>query len=168
MGGGVIKVLKSDTYYLNDPYVFLSQYCVSKIIAWRRPYTEFKDIDLACRFPFPKFSISKKCLFFIVNANSTYESDLSAERDQLLNCCVFLLGVNFTNILCAAFTRKDTKSAKKQLELTVFFVLLGSAHVKAGCRMLVKLTPGCRSTFTWTSSGANFTIILRADFVPVD
>ena len=49
--------------------------------------------------------------------------------------------VNFTNILRAAFTRVDPKSAKKMLNLTVFFALLGSVRVKAACRMLVKLTP---------------------------
>ena len=49
--------------------------------------------------------------------------------------------VNFTNILQAAITRTDPKSAIKLLNLTVFFALLGSAGVKAACRMLVKLTP---------------------------
>ena len=50
-------------------------------------------------------------------------------------------GVNFTNILQAAFTCADPKSAIKLLNLTVFFALLGSAHVKAARRTLVKLTP---------------------------
>ena len=50
-------------------------------------------------------------------------------------------GVNFTNVIRAAFTRADPKSAKKLLKLTVFFVLLGSARVKAAGRMLVKLNP---------------------------
>ena len=48
-------------------------------------------------------------------------------------------GVNFTNILRAAFTRSDPKSAIKLLNLTVFFALLGSVRVKAAHRMLVKL-----------------------------
>jgi len=52
-----------------------------------------------------------------------------------------LPGVNFTNILCAAFTRADPKSTKKTDDFTVFFVLLGSARVKASFEMLVKLTP---------------------------
>jgi len=51
-------------------------------------------------------------------------------------------GVNFINILQAAFTRADPKSAKN----TVFFALLGSAHVKAASEVLVKLTPGDRQT----------------------
>ena len=51
-------------------------------------------------------------------------------------------GVNFSNVLQAAFTRADPKSEKKQLNVTVFFALLGSAGVKAARRTLVKLTPG--------------------------
>jgi hypothetical protein len=65
-------------------------------------------------------------------------------------------GVDLTNIFCAAFTRSgvnfiivlrtaftliDPKSVKKIDKLTAFFTLLGSAHVKAVSRMLVKLTP---------------------------
>ena len=49
-------------------------------------------------------------------------------------------GVNFTSIQRAAFMSADPKSAKKLLDLTVFFALLGSAHIKAARRMLVKLT----------------------------
>ena len=40
-------------------------------------------------------------------------------------------GVNFTNVLRTAFMRADPKSAMKLLNLTVFFALLGSAHIKA-------------------------------------
>jgi len=47
----------------------------------------------------------------------------------------------FINILRAAFTRADPEWAKKTENLTVFFVLSGSAHIKAAGRMLVKLTP---------------------------
>ena len=50
-------------------------------------------------------------------------------------------GVNFTNVLRAAYTQADPKSAIKLINLTVFFALLGSTRVKATCRMLVKLTP---------------------------
>jgi len=59
-----------------------------------------------------------------------------------LNWCSRRLGVNFTHVLRAAFTRADPKSAIKLLNLTVFFALLGSARVKAARRTLVKLTPG--------------------------
>jgi len=51
-------------------------------------------------------------------------------------------GVNFINILRSAFTGVDPKSAKKTVKLAIFFALLGSAFVKAACRMLMKLTPG--------------------------
>ena len=53
-----------------------------------------------------------------------------------------LAGFNFTNVLRAAFTPADPKSAKKLLNLTVFFALLGSTSAKAARRTLVKLTPG--------------------------
>jgi len=54
-------------------------------------------------------------------------------------------GVNFINVLCTAFTLVDPKSVKKIGNLTVFFMLLGSARVKAVHRMLVKLTPAFES-----------------------
>ena len=53
-------------------------------------------------------------------------------------------GVNFTNILGAAFTCADPKSAKKLLNLTVFFALLGSAHVKAAHKHVDEIDPGRR------------------------
>jgi len=49
-------------------------------------------------------------------------------------------GVNFTNILRAAFTLIDPKRVKKIDNLTVFFTLLRSARVKAVCRTLMKLS----------------------------
>ncbi len=49
-------------------------------------------------------------------------------------------GVDFTNILLAAFIRADTK-AQKTDDLTVFFALLGSEQVKYVYKTLVKLTP---------------------------
>ena len=45
-------------------------------------------------------------------------------------------------VLQAAFTRADPKSEKKTAQVSSFFALLGSAHVKAACRMLVKSTQG--------------------------
>ncbi len=50
-------------------------------------------------------------------------------------------GINFIKILRAAFSLADLKSAKKTENLTVFFVILGSGHVKASRRTLMKLTP---------------------------
>ncbi len=46
--------------------------------------------------------------------------------------------VNFTNVLRAAFLRKDPKSVKR---LECLFLLLGSLRAKASHKMLVKLTP---------------------------
>ncbi len=54
-------------------------------------------------------------------------------------------GVNFINVLRAAFTRADPESAKKTVKLSVFFALSGSVKsVKAAHRTLVKLTPDIR------------------------
>ena len=36
----------------------------------------------------------------------------------------------------------DPKSGKNTVKLSSFVALLGSSHVKAACRMLLKLTPG--------------------------
>jgi len=41
---------------------------------------------------------------------------------------------HFPNILHAAFTRKDPKSTKNAVKLSVFFALLGSASVKMGVK----------------------------------
>jgi len=52
------------------------------------------------------------------------------------------LGVNFTNVLQAAFTSSDLKSAKRQSSHQCLFALLGSARTKAAHKMLEKLTEG--------------------------
>jgi len=49
-------------------------------------------------------------------------------------------GVNFTNVLQAAFMHVDPKN------LHVFFALLGSVPIKALHKMLVKSTPGWEFT----------------------
>jgi len=51
-------------------------------------------------------------------------------------------GVNFTNILCAAFTLVGPKSAKRHCQLGCLFAHTGSARVKAARRTLMKLSPG--------------------------
>ena len=53
----------------------------------------------------------------------------------------YLPGVNFINILRAAFTRADPKSAKNTVKSSSFFAHLESAIVKAAGKMLMKLTP---------------------------
>ncbi len=60
----------------------------------------------------------------------------------------FSTGVNFTNILRKAFTLKDPKSVKHIDNLTVFFTLFGSAHVKTVLRTLMKLSPGLCQTWS--------------------
>ena len=60
-------------------------------------------------------------------------------------------GVNFTNILRAAFKLVDPESVKYSLSRWYFFMLLGSAYAKAECRTFMKLTPfvivNCVETF---------------------
>ncbi len=51
-------------------------------------------------------------------------------------------GVNFINILRAAFTCADPKSTKMTVKLSVFVYLSGSALEKADRRMFMKLTLG--------------------------
>jgi hypothetical protein len=46
-------------------------------------------------------------------------------------------GVNFINILRAAFMNADSESAKNTDKLPVFFVLLGSVCKKVSCRILI-------------------------------
>ncbi len=48
--------------------------------------------------------------------------------------------VDFANILCAAFTCEDPKSAENNDCMTVFFALLESSCVKVAHKMLVKST----------------------------
>jgi len=43
--------------------------------------------------------------------------------------------------------RPNPKSEKKTVKLSVFFALLGSARIKAACRMLMKLTPDVMKPF---------------------
>ncbi len=49
--------------------------------------------------------------------------------------------VNLINILRAAFMRPDPKGAKRHSSLHYHFILLGPMRVKAGHKMLMKLTP---------------------------
>jgi len=51
-------------------------------------------------------------------------------------------GVNFINVLRAAFAHADTRSIKNAVKSSVSFNLLGSAHIKAARRTLMNLTPG--------------------------
>jgi len=55
---------------------------------------------------------------------------------------LWLSGVNFKNVLQAAFAHTDPESTKKTGNLTVFFTLLGSEQVKAAHRTLMKFILG--------------------------
>jgi len=56
-------------------------------------------------------------------------------------------GLNFINILRAAFTLVDPQSVKKiQLSPQYLFTLLGSVRVKAVLKPLMKLSPGVSRT----------------------
>ncbi len=50
-------------------------------------------------------------------------------------------GVNFINVFLEAFTRTDSKSPKDTDDLTVNFVLLGPAFVKAAHKTMMKSSP---------------------------
>ena len=49
--------------------------------------------------------------------------------------------VNFTNILCAASTRADSKSTKKYSQLKQLFAILGSGGVKDACKHIDEIDP---------------------------
>ena len=53
-------------------------------------------------------------------------------------------GVNFINILQAAFAHADPKSVKNTDNLTVFLALSRSPCIKVASKMLMKLTTGQR------------------------
>ncbi len=66
--------------------------------------------------------------------------NIFTERSSLI--VLRRLGVDFTNVLSKALMREDHKSVKIQSNCQNFFALSGSALVKAGCKMLEKLTTG--------------------------
>jgi hypothetical protein len=47
-------------------------------------------------------------------------------------------GVNYTKILQVAFMHSDPQKAKNTVKPSVFIALLGSTHIKAAHKMLVK------------------------------
>ena len=66
---------------------------------------------------------------------------LVRESTRLLCHLHIHLGVNFTDILRAAFTRADPKIAKKDSQLKQLFALLGSAGVKAVLKHVDEIDP---------------------------
>ncbi len=61
-------------------------------------------------------------------------------------------GLNFINVLRTAFTHADPESVRIQSNPQYLFTLLGSAHVKAVRRTLMKLTPAYRISAYFTNS----------------
>jgi len=84
--------------------------------------------------------------------------------------------INFTNILHAAFTYADLKSTKNKVKLSVLYVLLGSACVKAAHKMLVKSTPGLECgnhilsmrSWNFSSSRNNFYFYWQLKRLPIE
>ncbi len=80
------------------------------------------------------FSFGKKIFFRISN---DFLQEGVEDRGQFDVKHKSSPGVNFINILCAAFTCEDPKVQKDTDNLTVFFVFLGSASIKAAHKMLM-------------------------------
>jgi hypothetical protein len=60
---------------------------------------------------------------------------------NILRAAFTRAGLNFINVLRTAFTLTDPKSVKKTIKWSSMFTLLGSTIVKAARKTLVKLTP---------------------------
>ena len=73
-----------------------------------------------------------------------FPSNSSSQRKNCIKCIfsttVVSPGVDFINVFTCSFYEGRSKKCKKLLNLTVFLALLGSARVKANCKMLVKLS----------------------------
>jgi len=104
---------------------------------------QFQAIYVSFCHPSPSFSpphtkIRVWMSFFLTRMSvCVRERECVWEREREIE----ILGVNFTNVLRAAFMITDPKSAKRQSSHKRLFALLDSAHVKAACKTLVKLTP---------------------------
>jgi len=59
-----------------------------------------------------------------------------------VTCWSLRAGVNFINVLRAAFRCADPKSAKRYFNQQCRFMLLGPMSVKSVHKMFIKLTPG--------------------------
>ena len=64
--------------------------------------------------------------------------------------------VNFINVFTHSFYASRSWKPKKLLELTDFCALLGSACLKAACKMLMKLTPNLQISFDHMFADVNF------------
>ena len=103
--------------------------------------------------------------FFDVNSKNDFVVKIvSSSYFQLNFCCVMVTnshtssGVDFTNILLEAFSRADPKAQKIQSSCQSL-ALLGSALVKAACKMFGEIDP----RRCWTQSLINQKDSLFAD-----
>ena len=105
--------------------------------------------DKFSNFKFMEKKLSNKKILLATYPTKIYMSDAQHSKYGKYNLYVYLNlltqrcpGVNFINILRAAFTLTGPNSTKKCVKSSSFFALLGSASVKAARSMLVKLTLG--------------------------
>ncbi len=83
---------------------------------------------------FPYFYDFTRILSSEPNVNSGYKTTMKS------------IGDDFTNILRAAFYVIRSQNHKNIVKPSVFFVLLGSAHINCLPKMLVKSTPAVKLT----------------------
>jgi len=82
------------------------------------------------------------CVCHEHNTTFRYEVVYKTAAASLSTLTLHQPGLDFINILRKAFLYADPKSIKIQPSCQYLFSILGSAHVEAVCKMLMKLTPG--------------------------
>jgi len=80
--------------------------------------------QLLCRYSFNKKLQSQTVIREKLRKAPSYKKGMCKMIVKLTT------GVNFINVLHAAFTHPDPKSAKKAVKLSVYFAFSGSAHTK--------------------------------------
>ena len=75
------------------------------------------------------------------NPNLFYQVSLSRAQKGREPLAYTMPWVNFINVLTHSFYAHRSQKRKKLLDLTAFFVLLGSVRENAALKMLMKLTP---------------------------
>jgi len=68
--------------------------------------------------------------------------EINLSRSKLIWSYLKIFGVDFINVLRAAFAHVDPKSGKRYWEFDWILTLTGYTHVKAVHRTLMKLRPG--------------------------
>ncbi len=98
--------------------------------------------------------------FFVRNihfGSFFYEKNAQKMLMKLTPKITLVSGVDFINVLCAAFMLVDRESTKQLCWLDCLFLHSGSSRIKAACRTLMNLIPG-----------VNFINVLHAAFAQVD